>query len=142
MTSLLRLVFWVLVLAGVSRIVTHGRIFLPLRRLATLGRPQGTEASRFLSCPLCVGFWIGVVLFEAGFALLETSSHDLLSRFLLPFLHGSAASCVAIVFQEVSEILQQVAYAVGQFGLSLDTPPPADSPSSPPPSSSSSQGAP
>lgn len=47
-----------LAVVGATIILTQGRVVRPLRRLADRA---GTGVGKFVRCPLCVGFWVGVV---------------------------------------------------------------------------------
>jgi hypothetical protein len=42
--------FWAVFTSGVTIVVTTSRLAGPLRRLAP----------KFLGCPMCVGFWVGI----------------------------------------------------------------------------------
>ena len=50
---------WSLVCFGISFSITHSRVFSPLRKLAAKG-PNIVEY--FVNCPMCMGFWVGLLL--------------------------------------------------------------------------------
>ena len=130
------LVAWCLAVAGIAHILTRGRIFAPLRRWATLGRGEGTELSRFLGCPLCVGFWVGLALEVGG--LRVVSPHSLLGGDLsAPFAgaladvaHGALGAFVGRLSADLLEFVQHATYAIGQWGDAQRSrrPPPFDAP--------------
>ena len=84
---MLHLVHWVLVVFGVTLIVTYSKIAAPLRRNV----PTNFLKS-LVKCPLCFGFWAGLALSLFGFRLAE--SHI---PFVGPILDGAAASAVAFL---------------------------------------------
>jgi hypothetical protein len=45
---------WALVVFGLTTIITQSKLFAPIRR----GFKNGT-GSKFIECPMCVGFWVG-----------------------------------------------------------------------------------
>lgn len=57
------LISWVLVVYGVTLVLTGAKISAPLRRLITKHVPKSCY---FVQCPMCVGWWVGL-----GLALLE-----------------------------------------------------------------------
>ncbi len=132
-------VFWGLSVLGATLIVTKGRIFAPVRRLARRRNANGlgaeTELSRFLGCPLCMGFWVGVMFFAMGFGVVTFHDHSgLIGLVAVGLVHGAAAACVARLGAELSEILQQLSYAMSQWTWAQATRAQAPSPGEFPPS--------
>lgn len=55
------MLLWALAVVGLTTIITQSKLFAPIRR--------GFESrirSKFLSCPMCVGFWVGFGLSFIG----------------------------------------------------------------------------
>ena len=50
---------WVLVSFGITFAITHGKIFVPLRKRAADVHPKLGE---LFCCPMCLGFWVGSFL--------------------------------------------------------------------------------
>ena len=114
---------WLLAVAGATHVITKGRVFAPLRRLAKLGRAEGTELSRVLGCPLCVGFWVGLFVESAGFRVLSTHSllggnpgPNLLTAAVLDMAHGAAAALASRLASGLVELMEQLTYSLAQIG--------------------------
>ncbi len=73
--------------AGISIIITQGNIFERTRSLIEKISPFFGEA---ISCPMCVGFWVGIFL-----ALLGVSPAHV---YLFPFIESTAISNKAIYY--------------------------------------------
>jgi hypothetical protein len=58
------IIVWGLVVHGITQIVTVSRIARPVREAA----PPPLRA--FLSCPMCLGFWVGLALSLSGLSPL------------------------------------------------------------------------
>jgi len=52
------LLLWILVTFGITLIITTSELFNPLRW--TMRKISGF-LGRFFSCPLCIGFWAGIL---------------------------------------------------------------------------------
>lgn len=79
------IVTWMLVVYGVTLVITQSKIAKPLRQL--LSRWQFTHD--LIVCPMCVGFWVGVCGGKVG-ALLAHS--DVLMLTGSNVMNGFAAS--------------------------------------------------
>ena len=55
---------WFLIVVGCTTILTQSSLFFPVRERLEKSRLKTT----FLSCPMCVGFWVGLVA-SAAFGL-------------------------------------------------------------------------
>jgi hypothetical protein len=62
------LLVWMLVSYGATMIVAESKIMSPLRGHFHCESTMG----RFVRCPMCVGFWIGVLLSLSHFGLTAT----------------------------------------------------------------------
>ena len=50
---------WALVCFGMSFALTHSKVFSPVRSLASRIHPM---LGYFINCPMCMGFWVGLLL--------------------------------------------------------------------------------
>lgn len=60
---------WALVTYGITLVITGSKVAAPLRRLFSFSE----TLSHFLTCPMCVGFWVGVALTAFGLGPLSGS---------------------------------------------------------------------
>lgn len=61
------LIAWLLFTYGLTLVVTGSRVTAPLRRLFSFS----SVTAFWVSCPMCVGWWVGTVASLAGFSLLR-----------------------------------------------------------------------
>lgn len=88
--TLVQFITWILVVDGVTTIVTTSLLFRPLREAAFFVRDgHRTWLGKLIHCPMCFGFWVGVLGCLLGIRILE-------HRWLVVALvaNGSAASTV------------------------------------------------
>ena len=50
---------WALVCFGISFAITHSKVFTSVRTLAEKVHPM---VGYFSNCPMCMGFWVGLLL--------------------------------------------------------------------------------
>lgn len=83
------MVFWTLLVYGITLIVTGARItgWLRAYSLAYASRLLG----HFFFCPMCVGWWVG---FGLSFLKIGPSYSYPMSQFLRPFADAFCASAV------------------------------------------------
>lgn len=55
MNASIGLLYFVLAAYGITQIIVYGSIFNPVR-------PTKGKLGEFFRCPMCVGFWVGVIL--------------------------------------------------------------------------------
>jgi hypothetical protein len=79
---------WALVVYGLTLVVTTSWIFAPLRALA--GRSRIGAA--FIGCPMCVGWWVGVLV-AVALPELAPVRHGTIGVLACGF-HGSATSAL------------------------------------------------
>jgi hypothetical protein len=48
---------WALAVVGLTTIITQSKLFAPIRRVF-----ENRTGSKFLCCPMCMGFWVGLGL--------------------------------------------------------------------------------
>jgi len=58
---------WVLAIVGLTTIITQSKLFASIRRVL-----ESRTGSKFLYCPMCVGFWVGLVLSLFQFGCCST----------------------------------------------------------------------
>ena len=75
------MIVWALFVFGVTLIVTGSTASAPLRRWIT--RDVSKTLGSFLSCPMCIGFWVGLIVGFTRFALSMN-----------PFVDACAASAL------------------------------------------------
>jgi hypothetical protein len=49
---------WLLIVYGTTLAITGAKVTAPIRRLFS----RSPELARFISCPMCVGFWVGLAV--------------------------------------------------------------------------------
>lgn len=59
---------WLMMIDGTTVIITQSRIFRPLREMRVFQDASGQKnwAGKFLCCPMCIGFWVGVLSVVLG----------------------------------------------------------------------------
>ena len=67
---------WALVCFGMSFAITHSKVFYPLRELASRIHPM---LGYFFNCPMCMGFWCGLLL---GLVWISATGFFILDGFL------------------------------------------------------------
>jgi len=55
----MNLLIWILVSFGITISITHGKIFNKFRRKTA---ELNTTLGELVTCPMCLGFWIGIVM--------------------------------------------------------------------------------
>ena len=77
MHQLVGLLYFVLAAYGITQIIVYGSIFNPIR-------PIKGKLGDFFRCPMCVGFWVGVILwvFNRNTELF-TFEYTLINLFIL-----------------------------------------------------------
>jgi hypothetical protein len=55
----MELLIWTLVSFGITFSVTHGKIFANMRKNAA---EESQKLGELLHCPMCLGFWVGMLL--------------------------------------------------------------------------------
>lgn len=86
---MIHLATWALPVMGVTLIITCSTLFYPMRKAVKRWSPKAGE---LVICPMCTGFWVGLVASGLGLNLL--ADVDALHRYLLPFGDACAAAWV------------------------------------------------
>ena len=80
-------IWFCLISYGLTQILVYGKILDPIR-------PKRGKLGQLLSCPMCLGFWVGVFLW---FVKDSTQLFNFDDSFITAFLLGCAASASAYV---------------------------------------------
>ena len=111
---------WALAVSGATLILTHGSIFAWLRE----GLPEG-KARTLVHCPMCTGFWMGVVASLSWISPASTTSttstmteggylHALLVA-RNTFADGCAGAVLSAVMVSVWILLGKAGNAAGEL---------------------------
>jgi hypothetical protein len=84
---MVNLIVWMLVVHGLTQIVTCSKAVSPLRRLVTWIDPSWLGHG--IRCPMCVGFWCGFALHVSGLLSLACVPNQ---RWLGAVLAGCVSS--------------------------------------------------
>ena len=93
----MNLLHFVLCAYGLTMIVVYGSIFEPFRQLADKGGMYG----KLYRCPMCFGFWAGVLLWSINpFTELFTFEYSLINAFLLGCLSSGTSYLLAMLVND------------------------------------------
>ena len=88
--SLTNLLYYILCSYGITQILVYSRIFNSLRPTA-----------HFFHCPMCVGFWVGVLLmFLSPFTELFTFDVSLTNGLLLGSLASATSYTLCVIISD------------------------------------------
>lgn len=93
---------WFLVVDGITLIVTQSKLTSPLRDALDA---RSEFFGFLLSCPMCFGFWVGVLLALLG--LLPEGLPANWPTWAIAWASGAAASASAFSFHVVRKLLMQ-----------------------------------
>jgi hypothetical protein len=86
------LLYFVLAAYGLTQILVYGSIFDKIR-------PTEGWLGKLLSCPMCTGFWVGVLLFGInGCTELFTYEYNLTNLLILGWLSSGTSYIFNVVF--------------------------------------------
>jgi len=80
---------WALTVVGLTTIITQSKLFAPIRRGF-----ENLTGSKFLCCPMCMGFWVGFGLSLIG---LSNTTLPLLLRWLVDGWASSGLNWIVYV---------------------------------------------
>jgi len=81
-----------LVAHGLTQVLVYGSIFNRIR-------PSKETAGGFFHCPMCVGFWVGVLLFGINaHTELFTFELNIVNAFLLGCLSSGTSYVLSVLF--------------------------------------------
>ncbi len=78
-------IWFCLISYGLTQILVYGKIFEPVR-------PKSGKLGQLLKCPMCTGFWVGILLW---FLSDHTQLFSFDDSFITAVLLGSAGSAAA-----------------------------------------------
>ena len=86
------LIYFVLAAYGLTQILVYGSIFNKVR-------PTKGWFGELLSCPMCTGFWVGVLLFGInGYTELFTYEYNLTNLLILGWLSSGTSYILNVIF--------------------------------------------
>jgi len=84
--------YFVLAAYGLTQILVYGNIFNKVR-------PTEGWFGELLSCPMCTGFWVGVLLFGInGYTELFTYEYNLVNLLILGWLSSGTSYILNVIF--------------------------------------------
>ena len=90
----MELTYFVLAAYGLTQILVYGSIFNKVR-------PTKGWFGELLSCPMCTGFWVGVLLFGInGWTELFTYEYNLVNLLILGWLSSGTSYILNMVFSD------------------------------------------
>ena len=90
----MELLYFVLAAYGLTQILVYGSIFNKVR-------PTKGWFGELLSCPMCTGFWVGVLLFGInGWTELFTYEYNLVNLLILGWLSSGTSYIFNMVFSD------------------------------------------
>ena len=90
----MELIYFVLAAYGLTQILVYGSIFNKVR-------PTKGWFGELLSCPMCTGFWVGVLLFGInGWTELFTYEYNLVNLLILGWLSSGTSYIFNMVFSD------------------------------------------
>ena len=88
----MELLYFVLAAYGLTQILVYGNIFNKVR-------PTEGWFGELLSCPMCTGFWVGVLLFGInGYTELFTYEYNLTNLLILGWLSSGTSYILNVIF--------------------------------------------
>ncbi len=88
----MELLYFVLASHGLTQILVYGSIFDKVR-------PTDGWIGKLLSCPMCTGFWVGVLLFGInGYTELFTYEYNLANLLILGWLSSGTSYILSVMF--------------------------------------------
>ena len=85
------LVYFILTAYGLTQILVYGKIFEKIR-------PSEKTWRGFFYCPMCIGFWVGAVLFGINrWTELFTFEYSLVNLFILSWLASGASYILTMI---------------------------------------------
>ena len=86
--------YFVLAAYGLTQILVYGNIFNKVR-------PTEGWFGELLSCPMCTGFWVGVLLFGInGYTELFTYEYNLVNLLILGWLSSGTSYIFNMIFSD------------------------------------------
>ena len=88
----MNLLYFVLSCYGLTQILVYGSIFKPVR-------PAKGKLGELFHCPMCMGFWNGVLLWALnGYTELFTFDNSFVTGFLLGWLSSGTSYVLSMIF--------------------------------------------
>lgn len=89
-----QLIYFILAASGLTQILVYGKIFDKIR-------PTHGWLGDLLSCPMCTGFWSGIILWVTnGYTQLFNYDFSLLTGLLLGCLSSGTSYILSVMFDD------------------------------------------
>ena len=99
-------IWFCLISYGLTQILVYGKIFDPIR-------PKSGKLGQLLECPMCTGFWVGLILWYLSFYTELINFDGSLITALLCGFAGSAAGYVPnILFDDNGLKIEKTVYVI------------------------------
>jgi len=86
------LIYFILVAFGLTQIIVYGTILDSIR-------PVDGKVGLFFSCPMCVGFWVGALLWSLNcYTTLFTFDYSPVTAIMLGFLSSGTSYVLNMIF--------------------------------------------
>ena len=86
----MELIYFILSCFGITQIITKGTIFNKLRKYG-----------KFWGCPMCIGFWVGSILYLLNsYTSLFSYEYNILNFILLSSLSSGTSYVLGILFDD------------------------------------------
>jgi hypothetical protein len=88
----MNLLVFILVCFGLTQVLVYGKILEPIR-------PKEGKLGELFACPMCLGFWIGVLIWLlSGFTTLFTFDKSIVTGLMLGFLSSGTSYILCTLF--------------------------------------------
>ena len=88
------LLFFILICYGLTQILVYGSIFNKVR-------PNKERFGGLFHCPMCMGFWVGVLVFLMnGFTTLFTFDYTFVNALMLGWLSSGSSYVICGLFND------------------------------------------
>lgn len=76
---MLEFIIFILSVVGFTIIITQSSLFKPIRNL---GQKIHPKFGKFLNCPMCIGFWGGIIVYILNYLNLEIINYGFIGSFV------------------------------------------------------------
>jgi len=91
---LLNLIYFILASYGLTQILVYGSIFNPIR-------PTKGKLGELFKCPMCMGFWVGLLLWSINpYTQLFSFDYSPITAFLLGCVSSGTSYVLSITFDD------------------------------------------
>jgi hypothetical protein len=76
---MLTFIIFILATIGLTFIITQSSLFKPIRGIAGKIHPK---FGKFLHCPMCIGFWAGLIVYLLSYFKLDIINYGFIGSFV------------------------------------------------------------